>query len=244
MLVLFRLMTPQRLRPRQSHHRPARPCRGAGLCAALLLALGTATAALAAPVDSATPALPEGAGSTILVLGDSISAGYGIQREQGWVEQLGLRLDGEGSGWQVINASVSGETTGGGLARLPDALERHDPEVVIIELGGNDGLRGYPIASIRDNLSRMVELALDAGSRVLLVGMQLPPNYGPRYTRAFAEVFNEVAEQHGVPLVPFLLENVALRRELMQADGIHPTAEAQETLLETLWPHLVPLLEG
>ncbi|HEX7034545.1 MAG TPA: arylesterase [Pseudomonadales bacterium] len=199
---------------------------------------------MAAPDVPATAAGPESAESTILVLGDSISAGYGIQRERSWVEQLGVRLDVEGSGWRVINASVSGETTAGGLARLPDALERHQPDVVIIELGGNDGLRGYPIASIRDNLSRMVALARDAGCRVLLVGMQIPPNYGPRYTRAFVEVFAEVAEEHDVPLVPFLLEDVALRPGLMQADGIHPTAEAQEMLLDTVWPHLAPLLEG
>lgn len=192
----------------------------------------------------ATAAGALGANQKIVVVGDSLSSGYGLGQAPSWVALLEERLAKEGYGYEVVNASISGDTSAGGLSRLPRLLETHEPALVIIELGGNDGLRGYPIASIRDNLSRMVELALDAGSRVLLVGMQLPPNYGPRYTRAFAEVFNEVAEQHGVPLVPFLLENVALRRELMQADGIHPTAEAQETLLETLWPHLVPLLEG
>jgi acyl-CoA thioesterase-1 len=142
----------------------------------------------------------------------------------------------------VVDASVSGETTGGGLARLPDALDTHDPEVVIIELGGNDGLRGYPIDRIRDNLNRMVELAKHAGSRVLLVGMQIPPNYGPRYTRAFAGVFEEVSDRHDIALVPFMLEQVALVPELMQSDGIHPTADAQALLLDTVWPHLSPLL--
>ena len=189
----------------------------------------------------AVPAALASAGSTILVLGDSISAAYGIQREQGWVSRLQARLADD---WQVVNASISGETTGGGLARLPDALDTHNPAVVIIELGGNDGLRGYPIERIRDNLSRMVDLALGAGGRVLLVGMEIPPNYGPRYTRAFAGLFSEVAERHQVALVPFLLERVALLPELMQDDGIHPTAAAQDELLETVWPYLAPLLEG
>jgi acyl-CoA thioesterase-1 len=201
------------------------------LYAAIVVGLGAVPGALAS------------AGPTILVLGDSISAGYGIQREQGWVSQLRSRVAGEGRTWQVVNASVSGETTGGGLARLPDALDEHDPEVVIIELGGNDGLRGYPIDSIRNNLSRMVELAKSTGSRVLLVGMQIPPNYGPRYTRAFAGVFEQVSADQAVPLVPFILNEVALIPELMQSDGIHPTAEAQEALLDTVWPHLSPLLE-
>ncbi|MFU8815274.1 MAG: arylesterase [Pseudomonadales bacterium] len=197
----------------------------------MLISLGTVPLALAS------------AGPTILVLGDSISAGYGIQREQTWVSLLEARLASDPEPWRVVNASISGETTGGGLARLPGALEAHDPDVVIIELGGNDALRGYPIENIRANLSSMVDLALDAGGQVLLVGMQIPPNYGPRYTRAFAEVFHEVAREHRVPLVPFLLEQVALLPELMQADGIHPKAIAQELLLDTVWPHLAPLLE-
>ena len=209
---------------------------------------GAGALANTGPVSGTSPLAGKGPlpdrEATILVLGDSISAGYGIQREQSWVSQLGSRVAGEGPGWQVVNASISGETTGGALARLPDALDEHDPDVVIIELGGNDGLRGYPVHSIRDNLDRMVGLARDAGSQVLLVGMQIPPNYGPRYTRAFAEVFQAVAAAHGVPLVPFLLEQVALRPELMQGDGIHPTAEAQELLLDAVWPHLAPLLDG
>jgi acyl-CoA thioesterase I len=189
------------------------------------------------------PAALASAGPTILVLGDSISAGYGIQREESWVTLLQERVTASIGSWSVVNASISGETTGGGRARLPGALEAHDPEIVIIELGGNDGLRGYPIDSIRENLSSMVDLARQAGRQVLLLGMQIPPNYGPRYTRAFADVFLEVAEGHDVPVVPFLLERVALLPELMQADGIHPTAVAQELLLDTVWPYLVPLLE-
>jgi len=200
-------------------------------------------AAMVSPAHAEGSRAGEPAGATVLVLGDSISAAYGMQREQGWVSRLRDRLDANGSDWQVVNASISGETTGGGLVRLPDALAEHQPEVVIIELGGNDGLRGYPVARIRDNLSRMVELVQDADAVPLVVGMQIPPNYGPRYTQAFAAVFAEVAEQRGAALVPFILERVALIPELMQSDGIHPTAEAQNALLDTVWPHLAPLLE-
>lgn len=179
---------------------------------------------------------------TILVLGDSISAAYGIQREQGWVAHLQRRVAQLQPPWRVVNASVSGETTGGGLARLPATLEAHDPDVLVIELGGNDALRGYPIERIRENVQRLVELGQQARARVLLVGMQIPPNYGPRYTRAFAELFHQVSDQTEVPLVPFILEPVALTPELMQDDGIHPTADAQPLMLETIWPYLQPLL--
>lgn len=154
------------------------------------------------------------------------------------------RLDAVMPGYSVVNASVSGETTGGGLARLPKALERHEPDIVIIELGGNDGLRGYPIARIRGNLSRMVELAQASGARVLLAGMFIPPNYGQRYMQGFHETFHEVAAEHAVPLVPFLLEGVATDAALMQGDGIHPTADAQPLLLDNLWALLEPMLEA
>ncbi len=180
----------------------------------------------------------------ILVMGDSISAAYGIQRDEGWVYLLEQRLAARGGRWQVVNASVSGETTGGGLARLPQAIETHDPAIVIIELGGNDALRGYPITRIRDNLAAMTELARADNRRVMLVGMQIPPNYGPRYTRGFAALFADVAEDSETVLVPFLLQDVALEPGLMQDDGIHPTAAAQPMLLETLWPYLEPLLES
>jgi acyl-CoA thioesterase I len=192
---------------------------------------------------AAAPVSLAGSGPTILVLGDSISAAYGIQRERGWVAKLADRVSDLDRPWRVVNASLSGETTGGGLARLPDALTAHRPDVVVIELGGNDGLRGYPVDSIRDNLTAMVRVTRGAGSAVLLVGIEIPPNYGPRYTRAFADVFREVAESEDVPLVPFILEQVALEPGLMQADGIHPTAEAQPLLLETVWPELAALLE-
>lgn len=180
----------------------------------------------------------------ILVMGDSISAGYGIQRDEGWVALLSRQLAQAECPHVVINGSLSGETTGGGLARLPQALETHTPEVVVIELGGNDGLRGYPTDLVRSNLKQMVELSLARDAKVLLVGMQIPPNYGPRYTEAFFSMYEGVARETGVPLVPFFLDKVALTPELMQSDGIHPTAAAQPLLLETLWIYLRPLLES
>lgn len=178
----------------------------------------------------------------ILVMGDSISAGYGIQREQGWVNLLAESLSDAEYPHQVVNGSISAETTSGGLARLPQALATHDPAVVVIELGGNDGLRGYPTAIVQQNLRQMVELALRQQRQVLLVGMRIPPNYGPRYTSAFFNMYQAVAAETGVSLVPFFLEKVALTPGMMQPDGIHPTAEAQPLLLETLWEYLEPLL--
>lgn len=198
------------------------------LCLALL---GTGPAGLAAED-----------GTTLLVMGDSISAAYGIAPEEGWVNLLAERLDAEAPEVRVVNASVSGETTGGGLARLPSALERHDPELVIIELGGNDGLRGYPIDRIHANLDQMVSLALDSGARVLLVGMLIPPNYGDRYMNAFHGIFHDIGANRDVALVPFLLDGVATAKALMQDDGIHPTAAAQPMLLDNLWPTLDTLL--
>ena len=177
-------------------------------------------------------------------MGDSISAGYGIQRDEGWVELLSNALLQAEFPHVVVNGSISGETTGGGLARLPQALDTHTPEVVVIELGGNDGLRGYPTDMVRNNLREMVDLSLASNAKVLLVGMQIPPNYGPRYTTAFFEMYEGIADETGVALVPFFLEKVALTPGLMQSDGIHPTAEAQPLLLETLWDYLVPLLES
>ena len=180
--------------------------------------------------------------STVLVLGDSISAAYGIQREQGWVQLLQERLANIDPGYRVVNASISGDTTGGGLARLPAALETHDPALVIIELGGNDGLRGYPVPSIRKNLEQLVELAADDGREVLLVGMQIPPNYGYRYTRDFQSLFEEVASDQGIAVVPSFLEEVGVQPGLMQDDGIHPNASAQPMLLDALWPFVETLL--
>jgi len=176
------------------------------------------------------------------VLGDSISAGYGMQREQGWVNLLSETLIAREEPWKAINASISGETTGGGRARLPGLLEEHSPKIVIIELGGNDGLRGYPISKIRSNLAAMVDATQQAGAIPLIVSMRIPPNYGPRYTDAFDAVFAEVAQETGAAIVPFLLSDVAFTEGFMQDDGIHPTAAAQPLLLDAIWTYLDPLL--
>ncbi len=180
---------------------------------------------------------------TILVFGDSLGAAYGLSPEVGWVALLTQRLQTQGYGYQVVNASVSGETTEGGLERLPRALKVHPPAIVILELGGNDGLRGLPVSTMRDNLAQMVRLARAAGASVLLVGIRIPPNYGPRYTDEFARVFPELADQYHLALVPFLLDKVALDPALMQADGIHPNARGEPQVLNTLWPYLTPLLK-
>jgi acyl-CoA thioesterase-1 len=181
---------------------------------------------------------------TILVFGDSISAGYGLPRvEQGWVALLQAKLKKEGYGYEVVNASVSGETTGGGLARLPRALSLHQPSIVILELGGNDGLRALPIAPMRANLARMAELSTAAGAKVVLVGMRMPPNYGPQYTEQFSRVYAQIAHDEHLALVPFLLDGVALTPTLMQDDGIHPNGAGQPRLLENVWPALAPLLK-
>jgi acyl-CoA thioesterase-1 len=180
---------------------------------------------------------------TILVMGDSLSAGYGIKVETGWVTLLQQRLTSQGYGYHVVNASVSGETTGGARTRFPRALQLHQPAIAIIELGGNDGLRGLPIAQMKTNLQAMIEGARDAHAKVLLLGMNIPPNYGPEYATQFHRVYVDLAKQYQVPLVDFFLTGVALTPQLMQADGIHPTAEAQPRLLDNIWPVLLPLLQ-
>jgi acyl-CoA thioesterase-1 len=180
---------------------------------------------------------------TILVFGDSLSAAFGLRPEQGWVALLDTRLKTQGYGYEVINASVSGETTSGGLERLPRALQLHRPGTVILELGANDGLRGLPLGSMRDNLAHIVQLARASGAHVLLVGIRMPPNYGPRYSDEFARVFPEVANQYHLPLVPFLLAGVALDPTRMQEDGMHPNAEGEPPVLDTVWPYLKPLLK-
>jgi acyl-CoA thioesterase I len=179
---------------------------------------------------------------TIMVLGDSISAAYGIQREAGWVALLEQRLRETHPQARVVNASISGETTDGGLTRLPEALAQHKPRIVILELGGNDGLRGYPVVKLRENLQKMIDLSLTANATPVLVGMQIPPNYGIRYTTAFRDTFSSLATTNRIPVVPFLLEGVALGPGLMQSDGIHPTAQAQPAMLDTVWAVLQPLL--
>jgi acyl-CoA thioesterase-1 len=180
---------------------------------------------------------------TLLVLGDSLSAGYGIDLQQGWVTLLQQRLDRSGPGsWRVVNASISGDTSAGGLARLPALLERERPALVLLALGSNDGLRGQPPGELGENLTRLIRLARENGAGVLLVGARVPPNYGAAYAGRFHQVFHEVAAATGVTLVPFLLEEVALEPRLMQADGYHPNAAAQPYLLDTVWPGLAALL--
>jgi len=167
-----------------------------------------------------------------MVLGDSLSAGYGLNPGEGWVELMEQQL--ESSGLTLLNASVSGETTAGGLARLPDLLELHEPKWVLLELGANDGLRGTPLNIIQTNLEAIANKISKSGAQLVVIGIQLPPNYGPRYTRAFFNLFPKLSEQFSAPLVPFLLEGVATDWDLMQSDGLHPKAEAQPIILETV----------
>lgn len=183
-----------------------------------------------------------GESDTILILGDSLSAAYGIDIDSGWVRLLEQKLASQ-QRFEVINASVSGETTSGGLARLPALLESYRPAIVVIELGGNDGLRGQSTQRMTSNLRELVLLSKEAGAKVLLLGMRIPPNYGSRYTQAFHEAFHKVARTEDTPLVPFFLEGVATEPSLMQNDGVHPKAEAQRAMLENVWPALEALLE-
>ncbi len=179
----------------------------------------------------------------ILIVGDSISAAFGLELERGWVSLLQARLRAQAAEMPVVNASVSGDTTAGGLARLPRLLQEHEPDLVVIELGGNDGLRGLAPDKMQQNLSAMVDAAHAAGAEVLLLGMRIPPNYGVRYTEAFERVFRELGEQPEVALVPFVLEGVAGVPQLMQADGIHPNADGQPGILENVWPLISDWLE-
>ncbi len=196
------------------------------LRAALLL--GLLSLCLAGPAQARV--------QSVLVLGDSISAAYGMSLDKGWVALLEQQLRQRDPPWQVVNASISGETTGGGLRRLPGLLEQHQPALVIIELGGNDGLRGFPLDAMRDNLQQLVSLSQKAGAEVILVPMEIPPNYGTRYTAGFRASFVEIARATDSILAPFLLEGVATDPSLMQADGIHPALEAQPILLQTILP--------
>ena len=180
---------------------------------------------------------------TILVLGDSVSAGYGLTVGEGWVSLLQGRLKTQGYGYRVVNASVSGETTTGGLARLPRALTVHKPQIVVLELGGNDGLRGLPLETSRANLEKMIQLSKAAGAQVVLLGMKMPPNYGPRYAEGFERTFAELARKHRLAFEPFFLDKIALVPGMLQADGLHPTAKAQPAMLDAVWPVLKPLLQ-
>ena len=181
---------------------------------------------------------------TILVWGDSISAGYGLDADTGWIHLLERRLQSQGSSYKVVNASVSGETTAGGLSRLPAALDKVHPDIVLIELGGNDGLRAQPLDAMRANLDRMIELSQAAKARPVLFEMYIPRNYGPVYADRFSKVFGELAQQRKVPLVPFLMAGLVSEHDRwFQEDGIHPNAQAQPQLLDAAWPTLAPLLQ-
>ena len=182
--------------------------------------------------------------NTLLVYGDSLSAAYGIADEQGWVNLLRQKIQQQELPWQVVNGSVSGETSSGGLARLPAMLESYQPDLVLLELGGNDGLRGLPLANLKANLLAMVAMLKDSGAQVLLAGIQIPPNYGPRYTEPFFQMFGDIAEQENLALVPFLIDGIPQQPELMQSDGIHPRAEAQAMIVDNVWPILAPLLNS
>jgi acyl-CoA thioesterase-1 len=199
-----------------------------------ILAVAVLSIAAAAPVRGEVP--------VVLILGDSLSAAHAIPVEAGWVALLEQRLSQQGRA-RVVNASISGETTAGGLARLPDLLAEHRPAVVAIELGANDGLRGLPIGEIRDNLGRLVDLAKDASAQVLLIGIELPVNFGPRYRDQLRAVYAELAQARDTALVPFLLDGVALEPTLILDDGLHPNASAQPRILDNVWPVLAPLLE-
>ncbi|CAB3873531.1 Esterase TesA [Achromobacter animicus] len=201
-----------------------------------------ATAA-AAPAHAQTASAPQGSTPrTVLVVGDSLSAEYGIKRGTGWVPLLSARISEQYPKFQVVNASISGDTTSGGVARLPALLRQHAPAVVVLELGANDALRGLPLNMTEQNLRTMTQAARKADADVLIVGMQIPPNYGRDYAQRFAAVFSNVAKNENARLVPFLMEGIATNRAMFQADGIHPNEDAQPQLLDNVWPALRPML--
>ena len=205
--------------------------------AALLLTQAAAAFAEDAPSAGSSPP------PKILIFGDSLSAAYGIGEDEGWVTLLAERLAQEDSELEVVNGSVSGETTTGGRARLPSLLARYNPAFVLIELGGNDGLRGLPLSLMRENLTDMIQLSQTSGATVMIAGMQIPPNYGPRYTEPFFAQYAELAEEFDLYLIPFLIDGIPQQPELMQAVGIHPKAEAQSMILDNFWPVLLEALQ-
>jgi len=205
--------------------------------AALLLTQAAAAFAEDSPSAGSSPQ------PKLLIFGDSLSAAYGIGEDEGWVTLLAKRLAQEDSELEVVNGSVSGETTTGGRARLPSVLQRYKPAFVLIELGGNDGLRGLPLSLMRENLTDMIQLSQTSGATVLIAGMQIPPNYGPRYTKPFFAQYAELAEEFDLYLIPFLIDGIPQQPELMQADGIHPKAEAQSMILDNFWPVLLEALQ-
>jgi acyl-CoA thioesterase-1 len=209
-----------------------------------LAALAALLAYLAPVVSWGSPAAQGEGGPVLLVVGDSLSAEYGLPRGTGWVQLLSDRLRSSGSHYRVANASISGETTSGGRTRLPALLKQHRPALVVLELGANDGLRGLPLNVMKDNLAAMIRQSQAAGAKVVLVGIRVPPNYGRDYSERFFGTFGTLAREHKVALVPFLLEGFGDSLESFQADRIHPSAEAQARILDTVWPVLRPLVGG
>lgn len=175
---------------------------------------------------------------TLLIVGDSLSAGYGLPQQQSWPVLLQQRLAEKKSPWRIQNASISGETSGGALARLPALLQQYQPAVVLIEIGGNDGLRGFPVPRLRQNLEQLIKLSQTAGATPVLMQIRIPPNYGPRYTEQFVAVYAEVAQNHQIKLWPFFMDKIAVQPELMQADGIHPNAQAQSIIRDLMLPYI------
>jgi len=216
------------------------------LIALILLVLGFFGRAHAEPSTTSQTSSPKQGSQShlpvLLVLGDSLSAEYGISRGEGWVSLLERRINNKGPAWQVFNASISGETTAGGLSRLPDLLQQKKPQLVIIELGANDALRGLALSSSEKNLRTMVQLSLKTKAKVLLLGMRIPSNYGATYSKQFANMYSTIATAENISLVPFFLKGVAEKPELFQADRLHPRAEAQPILLQNVWGKLTPLL--
>jgi acyl-CoA thioesterase-1 len=225
----------------------AAPGRRAVVLGALLAAvLGPSGALAATPAGATGAAGGSGAGAarTLLVLGDSLSAEYGLPRGSGWVALLERRIAERAPSWRVVNASISGETTSGGRTRLPELLARHRPDAVVVELGGNDALRGLPLRVTETNLSEMVRAAKQAGAKPLLVGMMMPPNYGRAYAEQFAAIYRRIAQAEKTALVPFLLEGFGEDASFFQSDRIHPSQRAQPLMLDNVWPALAPLLQA
>lgn len=212
------------------------------ICRLLLILSVLLAPAVGAQGDADEPCSKRADSGSILVLGDSLSAAYGMEIGESWPSLLQRRLDEDGHAYRVFNSSITGDTTQGGLTRLPRLLERHRPDIVILELGGNDGLRGLPLEVTRSNLAGMIEQSRAAGAQVLLAEMRIPPNYGRSYAEKFNGAYSELSAEYDVVLLPFLLEDIALKPGLMMDDGIHPTAAAQPVILDQVWAVLEPLL--
>ena len=218
-----------------------------GKSIAVLMGIAIALCMRTAPVTAHETAMQSeseepSAAEKILVLGDSLSAEYGLPRGSGWVSLVTERLTHLDKAYQIRNASISGDTTGNGLRRLPEILDEFPADILILQLGANDGLRGLPVQDMKSNLQDMIKLSQAAGARVLLLGQHIPPNYGKRYAEEFHAVYAELADQYQVELVPFMLEGIATDASMFQADGLHPTVEAQHRIAETIWPKLEALL--